>query len=88
LDELFASGRVVDLILLLLLAEGLLVTLWHSRTGRGIAPATLWGFLLSGGLLLLALRAALTGAGWPWVGAALAAAGVVHLFDLRSRWRG
>ena len=44
--------------------------------------------LLAPGLcLLLALRGALAGAAWPYVPAALAAAGVAHLLDLMGRWR-
>ena len=40
---------------------------------------------LPGALILLAVRAALTGAGWPWVAAALAASFPAHLLDLRRR---
>jgi O-antigen/teichoic acid export membrane protein len=40
----------------------------------------------AGACLLLALRAALTGAGWAWVAAALCAALIAHLFDLVRRW--
>jgi hypothetical protein len=43
--------------------------------------------LLPGICLLLAVRAALAGAAWPWVPMTLAAALVAHLLDLRSRWR-
>jgi hypothetical protein len=41
--------------------------------------------LLPGAFLLLALRAALADAAWPWVPAALTAALVAHLIDLASR---
>jgi hypothetical protein len=36
--------------------------------------------------LMVALRAALAGVAWPWVPAALTAALVVHLADLRLRF--
>ena len=42
--------------------------------------------LLAGGFLLLALRAALTGAGAPTIAAFAAAAFVAHGADLASRW--
>ncbi len=87
MTELFASGHIVDLILLLVLLEAILLAVWHRRTGRGIAPAALAGILCSGAALLLALRAALVGAWWGWVAAALLASLLAHLFDLRSRWR-
>jgi apolipoprotein N-acyltransferase len=45
-----------------------------------------WPTLRAGAALLLALRAAITGAAWPWIAAWLAAAGLAHLADLRTRW--
>lgn len=49
MEGFFASGRVADLILLVLLLEGLALWALHRRTGRGIAlsPAVL-PFLLAG----------------------------------------
>jgi len=84
---LFASGRVVDLILLVLALEGLALIAWHRRTGRGIAPPEVLSFLLAGACLLLALRAALTDAPWPVVALLLALAGVAQAWDLARRWR-
>jgi hypothetical protein len=85
--DFFASGRVVDLILILMLAEALVVLAWWRRTGRGLAPAAFLPFLLAGGCLMLALRAALVGAAWPWMALALLGALLAHLLDLRRRWR-
>jgi hypothetical protein len=86
--ELFATGRIVDLIVGLMVLEGVLLAAWHRRTGRGIAPAGLLPNLLAGVCLLLALRASLSGAGWGWIGVCLAAALAAHIADLRHRWRG
>lgn len=87
MSDLVASGRLVDLVLGLMVLEGVLLAAYHRRTGRGIAPADLLVNLLAGGALLLALRAALTGAGWTsialWLGLALLA----HVADLARRWR-
>ncbi|MBL6455641.1 hypothetical protein JMJ55_09925 [Belnapia sp. T6] len=83
----FASGRVVDLILLLMLTEALVVLAWWHRTGRGLAPAAFLPFLLAGACLMLALRAALVGAAWPWMALALLGALLAHLLDLWRRWR-
>jgi ABC-type spermidine/putrescine transport system permease subunit II len=87
MQALFASGHVADLVLLVLLAESAALVLWHRRTGRGLAPAALAGLVLPGIAFALALRAALTGAGWGWVAAALVAAFLAHAFDVAVRLR-
>jgi len=84
---LLRGGRVVDLALFVMAAEGLALIAYHRRTGRGIAPGNLAGYLLSGGCLLLALRVVLAGA-WPgWIALWLTAALAAHLADLRQRWQ-
>jgi hypothetical protein len=85
--EFFASGRVADLILFVLVLEGLALWLLHRRTGRGIALRAVLPFLLAGGAFALSLRAALTGADWPLVALPLAGALCAHLWDLAARWR-
>ena len=85
--ELFASGRLVDLILVLTAIEAAcLVLYWRSR-GRGIAPLDLLPNLFAGAFLLLALRLALGGAGWELSCGSLAAAGMSHIIDIGRRWR-
>ncbi|MEO8318049.1 MAG: hypothetical protein ABI561_06960 [Bradyrhizobium sp.] len=86
--ELFASGRLVDLILILTAIEAVcLVLYWRSR-GGGVSPMDLLPNLFAGAFLLLALRLALGGAGWELCCGSLAAAGVAHCVDLSRRWRG
>jgi hypothetical protein len=64
-------------ILAIMLAE----MVWLVRAHR-------WPFaaaavrLLPGALMIVALRAALTGAAWPWVALALAASFPAHILDL------
>lgn len=86
MDALFASGRIVDLVLLLIGIEVLL--LWTWRRGGGRAPALfhLLPNLAAGACLLCALRAGLTGAAWPVVAAWLTAGLAGHLADLWLRW--
>ncbi|MDB5654973.1 MAG: hypothetical protein JWQ94_2586 [Tardiphaga sp.] len=85
--EAFASGHLIDAILLLVVGEvGVLVLLWRARR-TGIAPADLIPNIMAGAFLLLALRLALGGAGWKSCCTCLAAAGISHLADLRRRWR-
>jgi uncharacterized protein (DUF983 family) len=85
--DLFSSGRVADLVLLVLAAEACLLALWHRRSGRGMAPLAILGLALPGAALVLALRFALTGAAWPWIALALVAALLAHLLDLALRLR-
>jgi hypothetical protein len=87
MTALFASGHVVDILLVLLAAEAAGLVLWHRRTGGGVPPADAATFLLSGVFLMLALRCALVGAWWGWTAACLAAGGLAHVADLRRRWR-
>jgi hypothetical protein len=87
MEDLFRSGRIVDLILLLMALEGAGLLLLRRRLGRGMPPAEILAFLAAGAALMLALRAALVGAGWGWVALALAAGGAAHLAYLFLRWR-
>ena len=86
MSGLFASGRIVDLVLAITALEAALLLAYHRRTGRGPAPKDVVGMLLAGACLMLALREALVGAEWRWIALWLAAAFVAHLNDLRRRW--
>lgn len=87
MEALFASGRVVDLILLMVAAEVLCVLVWRQWARRGgLAPAELIRLLLPGVCLLAALRGALVGAWWGWIAAWLLAALAAHVGDLARRW--
>ena len=86
IEELVASGRIVDVILGLVVVQFIALALYRRATGRGPAPADIAFSLLAGAGLLLALRAALTGADWTSIAAFLAAALVAHLADLARRW--
>jgi hypothetical protein len=84
MDELFANGRIVDLILLFMVGEAIALCAYHYVTGKGLEPLDVLIALIPGACLLLALRGALTDVHWNsialWLGAAL----VAHLVDL---WR-
>jgi len=84
----FSAGRVVDLVAVLILAEAGIVLAIPRRALAPGRPARreLLPTLASGLGLVLALRAALAGAGLAWIGAALAVALVAHCIDLRRRW--
>jgi hypothetical protein len=86
--DLFANGRLVDLVLIVVVLEALVLTLSWRLTGRGVAPADLLPTLCAGAFLLLALRVTLAGAEWPIPCACLAAGGLAHVIDVARRWRG
>jgi hypothetical protein len=82
LNALFESGRAVDIGIAVSVGEFVVAT-WRQRR-RG-AKLNLVFALLPGVLLMLALRAALTGAGVAWVAVFLAASFPIHLIDLARR---
>lgn len=79
MEEFFASGRAVDVVLAVLVVEAI----WLKA--RGILWADILPALLPAVLMMLALRAALTGMAWPFVSAPLTVAFPIHLYDLRRR---
>ena len=70
----------MDLVLAVIAAELIWLTQWR---GWRAADAVLR--LGPGALMLLALRAALTGADWRWIALPLLLSFPVHLADLRRR---
>lgn len=87
MSEWFANGRIIDVIVLAMMVEGIVLAAVQARTGRGLGTRPLLTTLASGAALMLAVRAALVGAGWAVVSVCLLAGLVAHLVDLASRWR-
>ncbi|AGA90986.1 hypothetical protein Thimo_2239 [Thioflavicoccus mobilis 8321] len=85
MTELFASGRIIDLIILMVIVEALLVWFYHRRTGRGPTFAAVVPTLTSGALLMLALRAAIADLSWVWIAVPLFLSLVAHMVDLVRR---
>jgi hypothetical protein len=82
--DFFTSGHVVDFIIAVLVVEGL--ALIFFRRGNS-APGRITNIIvaaLPGICLLMALRAALTGAGWMFIALWLVLSFPAHLADL---WR-
>ncbi|MEE4208782.1 MAG: hypothetical protein V2I43_05915 [Parvularcula sp.] len=76
---------LVDMILVGVLLEALFLgRLCQTRRPELLRALLL--FLLSGALLLAALRASLMGAGLPAVGFLLFCGGIAHVFCLRAAW--
>lgn len=86
MEALFASGRIVDLILALVALEAAALWAWGRWRASGLPGfPDLLPNLLAGACLLVALRGALAGAPWPWIAAPLALSLLAHLADLRRR---
>lgn len=80
MESFFASGLAVDLVLVFLALEILLLS-------RRMGWATALIAALPGACLLMALRAALTGAQWPWIALWISLSLPAHLLDLSRRRR-
>ncbi len=68
-------------------AEIWLLWAWRRCTGRGLQVADYALNLLSGLLLMAALRCVLTPGAHVWALACLAGSGVCHGLDLHQRWQ-
>lgn len=80
------NGLAIELILVLVVLEGIALTVYHRMTGRGPSASMLVPNLIAGAALLLAVRLALTDAWWGWLAGALLLALLAHLLDLGMRW--
>jgi hypothetical protein len=87
MTDLFATGRIVDLIIGLVVLEGVALVA-ANRLGLPVPnPRVLLPTLASGVLLLLALRAAIADLPWPFIATPLTLSLASHLADLLGRWR-
>lgn len=80
IQNLFDSGHAVDVVLVVLALEAawLVRRGWSARrVAQALGPAV---------FIVLAVRAALVGAAWYWVAAALLASLPLHLLDLKDRF--
>jgi hypothetical protein len=83
--ELFSTGLVADIMLAFMALEAIVLVLYKRRSGRGLTPYNVFWMLLPGACLVLALRAALVGASWPWLALAVSVSLIAHLGYLRER---
>jgi hypothetical protein len=83
----FSAMTMVDIVIAVTAVEAVVLWLYHRHTGKGLAGRDFLPTLLSGLLLMVALRLHMAGMGWMPTAALLAGAGVFHTVDLRRRWR-
>ena len=83
MEKLFADGHAVDIVLAVIALE--FVVLVARARARPAAALDLFLALAPGACILLALRAALTGQGWPVIALWLLASFPIHIGDLLRR---
>lgn len=79
IEAFFARGHAADLVLAVLAIEAV----WLKT--RGWTLSRIAGLIGPAVFIVLALRAALVGAGWEWVAVLLALSLPLHLMDLSRR---
>jgi len=85
MQAFFETGRVVDVVLVVLAVEAIVAFAWLRPSGR--AASALAANLAAGACLLFGIRAALVGSDWYWVAFWIGLSLPLHLADLASRWR-
>lgn len=83
--ELIASGRIADIILVMIALETALAGLWFWRRGDGLSLFSFIANNLAGAALVLALKAALQHAGWLFVAIYLLGGLLAHAADVVLR---
>jgi hypothetical protein len=87
MSDLFASGRIVDVALGVIVLELAALLVFRQRLAPGLKPLDLIGQLSAGFMLLLGVRCAVGGVDYRVTLALLAASFPAHLFDLSRRAR-
>ena len=85
IESLFRTGRIADIVIAVMVLEALAFVIAARTRTRTWSLAAMLAGLLPGLFLVLALRGALVQASSLWIAAALSAALVSHLLDMRLR---
>lgn len=83
----FSGTGLIDFVIAVTLVEGLLLSLWNLRTGRGMPLRDVWTMLLPGMMLMLALRTVMLNMDGLITALFLLAAGLNHGADVMRRLR-
>ena len=83
----FAGTGLVDFVIAVTFVEGVLLSLWNLRTGRGMPLRDVWAMLLPGIFLMMALRSVMLNQGSLITALFLLAAGLNHAADVLRRLR-
>lgn len=86
LGDLFASGRIIDGIIVLMVLETVALLALRTITNNGVSLRALLPFMAAGICLMLALRTALVDGSWMVIAGMLMLAFVFHILDIALRW--
>ena len=87
LQELVESGRIVDIMLVVIALEIAALIGYRVVTGKGLSVPSIILNVGAGGSLMVALKLLYDGVGWQLIAAALVASLFFHTGDLVYRWR-
>ncbi len=82
MQNLLSGGWMADVLVGVILLEVLLLAWRAPQALRAALPG-----LCAGLGLAMALRCALTDAGWPWLLLSLLVAGAAHAVEMQRHWR-
>ena len=82
MDEIIKSGFATDIVLIIMAVEAVMITFFMRRNGLNSSVPGFLAALLAGACLILALRAALNGAGFGEIALFLALSLLAHLGEL------
>lgn len=84
--DLITSGRIIDLILVVIGLELTALAVLARLRPPGLRFGRLLSLVIPGVCIFLALKAALVSAGWGVIALFLAMSGIAHAFDVWIRW--
>lgn len=87
LETAGSATSMVDLVIGITVAEAVVLWTYHRFTGKGVAGRDFMLNLLSGLMLMVALRMHMAGTPWLVTAGLLAASGITHATDMWRRWR-
>ena len=82
IEQLITSGRIIDVMLLLILIE--IILIWQFKKALPMQLKSYLVHLVSGVFLMLALRAVMTDMDWRVVALLLLFSGLAHLIEVRQ----
>lgn len=87
LQQLVESGRIFDIMLVVIALEIVVLIGYRVFTGKGLTVPSIVLNIGAGGSLMVTLKLLYDGAGWQLIAAALVASLFFHTGDLVYRWR-
>lgn len=84
--ELFQSGRIADIVAVVIVIEAIMLITVKYLTGHGINSGKVIALLVPGFCLVMALRSVMADEPWYWLALWLTLSLIAHLIDVWLRW--